>query len=856
MANKYRLLNADEVIRKEDEQLIKRRKSIYGEETSPEELDKTRFGIALSGGGIRSATINLGILKTLNKFGILKRADYLSTVSGGGYTGAYVQATLREEGTYDGLFKTEQIEYLRSRGAYMIPGRGFWKSWNTAMLTVGFFVSLVMSWLSPALVIALFYMIYVFISKLLNFESLVGFNQVFSDLGILQYGMYGMFVIFFLHTVANLIFRYHVSISRTFTYFETAVAGIFLLWFSIYFVTSLEEQDFIVTTNYLNYGLFAVLLVLVGFYTNPNALSFHRFYRNQLADAFLHHSGDYKNAKLKDLWDVNQPSHFLAPYLLINTCLNLQSTSDPKFKGAKANDYFLLSPLFCGSKLTKYVSTKDTPDYRDITLPAATTVSAAAVNPGMGMYSNKLLSIFMTLFNARLGFWILNPSKMNKTGIVWWPLYFFYELFSKIGTDNRMLNISDGGHIENLGVYELLRRKCRLILAVDAGADPTYGFSDLENLTIRVRNELGLEISFPYGESPEDIIRPRPSHGYSEKRFSIAKVYQLWEEVIPEDENGNPILDKNGKAIEVLINYKNVRDAISNLTEEENLQLKYVLETLHISSYIDDVLSTVKSQEEIDALYDEFGLENNVRYVFQTLLQVFEDVKQVLEIRLEYKLEDYQEEKRVLRKIIEVIDEKAKNLLVVGTLVYIKSSVVAPQRKLQLSDKNSFEYQTYKYKVYHPAFPHEPTSDQFFDDVQWESYYRVGQYIGADVLGVKNLLQYFKGTKEAPQFRFEELLWHFDEGIDIFQTVVPAEDPEKIAPIISEETELEVLKSRGMAPPVEVLDAEEELIEEIIAEATAAKEESLSSEEISDPEFDGIPKSSKIVVGGEDEYSM
>ncbi|MFT4665044.1 MAG: hypothetical protein ACI8YQ_000396 [Polaribacter sp.] len=876
MANKYKLLNSEEVIRREDEELIKRRKAVHGEDLDQKGLDETRFGIALSGGGIRSATINLGILKTLNKFGILKRADYLSTVSGGGYTGAYVQAMLREKGDYEELFKDKDIDYLRSRGAYMIPGTGFLKTWNTIMLTIGFLISLAMSWLSPALVAALIYMISVFVSKLFRLNILSGFREFissinesllnfsvynpFPQLDVLEIGMYAVLVLFFAHTLTNLILNYHVSISRSFNHVETAIVSTALIVLCVFKLTNLNQPAADGASHNLidnpGYILVAMLLVLLGFFTNPNALSFHRFYRNQLADAFLHHSGDYKNAKLKDLWDVTKANTLLAPYLLINTCLNLQSTSDPKFKGAKANDYFLLSPLFCGSKLTKYVSTKDTPDYQDITLPAATTVSAAAVNPGMGMYSNKLLSIIMTVFNARLGFWILNPTKLNKSGIVWWPLYFFYELFSKIGTDNRMLNISDGGHIENLGVYELLRRKCRLILAVDAGADPGYGFSDLENLTIRVRNELGLEITFPYGETPEDVIRPKPSHGYSEKRYCIAKVHQLWEEVVPEDEAGKPILDKSGKPIEVLINYKSVRDALTRLTPEENLHLKHVLDVLQISDYIDDVLSTVKSQREIDELYDEYGLEDNVRYVFQTLLQVFQEVKQVLEIRLEHKLDNHAEERRVLRKIIEVIDEKAKKLFVVSTLVYIKSSVVAPQRKLQLSDKSSLEYQTYKYKVYHPSFPHEPTSDQFFDEVQWESYYRVGQYIGADVLGVRNLMRYFKDKKEAPQFNVDQLLWLFDEKIDIFQTVVPVEET---ATVIFDEPE--VLRSRGMNEPEPEEEATasepaEEMAGEDAAGGGPPSPSATLETEVDDPEFDQIPVSSKIVVGGEDEYSM
>ena len=111
------------VIALEDKQLLKRRKKLYGEGEDAEKLKKTKFGIALSGGGIRSATINLGFLKTLNKFGILKRADYLSTVSGGGYTGAYVQATLKNEGDFNQLFADQHIEYMRSRGEYLVPGK-------------------------------------------------------------------------------------------------------------------------------------------------------------------------------------------------------------------------------------------------------------------------------------------------------------------------------------------------------------------------------------------------------------------------------------------------------------------------------------------------------------------------------------------------------------------------------------------------------------------------------------------------------------------------------------------------------------------------------------------------------------
>jgi len=299
-----------------------------------------------------------------------------------------------------------------------------------------------------------------------------------------------------------------------------------------------------------------------------------------------------------------------------------------------------------------------------MTLPAAVTISAAAVNPGMGMYSNKMLSILMTVFNARLGFWISNPLILKKAkAIVWWPVYFFRELVGRIGSGNTMINISDGGHIENLGVYELLRRGCRLIVAVDAGEDYAYGFADLNNLIIRARNELGLEIRFRDDEQPEDLIRPRPSQVYSKKRFAIADIYQWWED-------DKVILSANQEQSTELVNFNEPRK--------------------------------------------------------------------------------------------------------IGTFVYVKSAVLAPTGKPALTEDGTpaerRKYGTYKYKIYHPEFPHEPTSDQFFDEIQWESYFQLGQFIGADVLGIKDLLLYEDAS--GSHISVEEMINLFDNKVDPFAAKV------------------------------------------------------------------------------------
>jgi len=323
-----------------------------------------------------------------------------------------------------------------------------------------------------------------------------------------------------------------------------------------------------------------------------------------------------------------------APYPLINTCLNLLTSKEEKkkkfqrakadfiedgklnqkvdFAGAKTSDYFLLSPLFCGSKLAGYVPTDDTYNYRDLTLPAAATISAAAVNPGMGSYSNKILGILTTVFNLRLGYWILNPKKTKLyDSLVWYPRYFVYELLGMIGMKNELLNISDGGHIENLAIYELLRRRCKLIIAVDAEADPEFSFAALENLAIRARNELGLEIRFAKNYL-EEKIRPKPSIGYSEKRFAVAEICHLWEELLLKDADQKIILGKNRKPIEILINYKKYD---KNPDREEA---------------VNEILTTVKKQERPNVTIDDL-----INRRFGRRVKIFEEIKQEWEEKKE-----------------------------------------------------------------------------------------------------------------------------------------------------------------------------------------------------------------------------
>ena len=806
-----------EVIERETELLKRRRKILELEE--PEEVEDNKFGIALSGGGIRSATINLGFLKTLNEFNLLKRADYISTVSGGGYTGAYVQATLKEiDGNYEELFNETHIDHLRNTGEYMIPGTGITKFINRLVLVVGFMISLLMSWLSPFIIGMMGYLVFLLIDRFAldrdGFEEVAGFLfNVIVPIGA---------ALLFAHFILNVLMSYDLKVSNFFNRVETYALLFLGVIFLGVFATNLNSENFIGYGEVSYYLMVIFALFVLGYFSNPNALSFHRFYRNQLANAFLNNVKN-PNVLLQNLLEKseNEKDNYIhAPYPLINTCLNLLSTEQEEqkqkkvmndnsgeeieeqnfnFAGAKTNDYFLLSPLFCGSKLTGYVSTDDTYNYRDLTLPAAATISAAAVNPGMGVYSNKILGILTTVFNARLGYWILNPKKTKLyDSLIWWPRYFVYELFGMIGIKNEMLNISDGGHIENLGIYELLRRKCKLIIAVDAGADPQFSFSELQNVAIRARNELGMEIRFPT-DYLEEEIRPKPSVGYSKRRFGVADICYLWEEVLLRDEEEKVILDKNGKPIEILINYK------------------YYDSNPDIEDAVSDILIAVEEQ-------------------------------------IKGKLSEEQT-KNALQKIKEKVTDRLDADLKIGTLVYVKSSITAPLGKPSISkETDPLKYYTYKYKIYHPDFPHESTADQFFDPVQWTAYYELGRFICADVLGIDSLDSFLRDFKKEfrPNVNINELKnRRFGRRVKIFEEYKQLweEEQDEIKNQEEEEEMSEVPMARSTASPSTMRELEERLDSSL-----SANEESVESIDVI--EDVPAPDSIKIVVGKNDEYTM
>ncbi len=148
---------------------------------------------------------------------------------------------------------------------------------------------------------------------------------------------------------------------------------------------------------------------------------------------------------------------------------------------------------------------------RDLTLPAAVAISGAAVAPSMGKLTRPSLRFLLALANIRLGVWVPNPRSVQgqaagAAGFRGWrgrprASYLIRELIGRNRVDGRYLFVTDGGHYENLGLVELLRRGCTEIYCVDASNDNEFGV--LGDAVALARSELGVEIDIDL-----DKLRP------------------------------------------------------------------------------------------------------------------------------------------------------------------------------------------------------------------------------------------------------------------------------------------------------------------------------------------------------------
>jgi hypothetical protein len=262
------------------------------------------------------------------------------------------------------------------------------------------------------------------------------------------------------------------------------------------------------------FGAFFLLSVILAWRVDINLFSFHMYYRNRLtrcylgavnpkreADAFTNFDDD-DSPRLQDL--VQRPYH------LVNTALNLTRIHNLAWQERKAAAC-VLSPLYCGFNLPLLGAASGGPqpqgfyertdDYLagkgSLRLGAALSISGAAASPNSGYHTSQAVAFLLTVFNVRLGWWLQNPARPDKwtqPGPRFAGSLLLKELLAFTDERSSYVYLSDGGHFDNLGLYELVRRGCRYIIASDAGMDPKFQFEDLGNAIRKCQIDLGVRI--------------------------------------------------------------------------------------------------------------------------------------------------------------------------------------------------------------------------------------------------------------------------------------------------------------------------------------------------------------------------
>ena len=622
---------------------------------APRNVERDFAGLALSGGGIRSATFALGVTQAFAAQDLMRRFDYLSTVSGGGYLGSSLTWLTRDAHAAGGAgskFSMEparfpypidppgqqterrgtpaqdaQLIYLRQHGKYLTPGRGIDLVSAIAVVLRGLMLNLLV-WL-PITACVLFLLRFEFWSSRAvlsvvglpgRFPGGYGWLALASALGVVVFTalgiLYSLITYFKVGDNARWYMRrrtFETSI-RYVLWTIVATAPIALLslatgavhdWLSSVGFASLLAGIVSAIGTFLGsrsdgnkHGLsmsivaplgavlllygFAILghvwaeavhreavawyhgsvasralvltslgllgiAVLTGYFVNVNLISVHRFYRDRLMEAFLpdppEHRGDrIVYTGLATGADVGKLQYFAeartptdpytptGPYHLVNTNVILVDSQERNWR-VRGGDSFVLSPLLCGSNATGWCPTRAFLG-GDLSLATAMAISGAAANPyaGGGLFRNRPVAVLMSLVNLRLGYWVShpNPSKRMRKGRSHFNTA-WRELSGKLSEERPVLQLSDGGHFDNLGIYELIRRRARLIVACDGTADPHFAFSDFITLLARIEADFGARIVFDRAAGLE-LFMPTDAAGFprntqlAKQGFTLGKI--------------------------------------------------------------------------------------------------------------------------------------------------------------------------------------------------------------------------------------------------------------------------------------------------------------------------------------------
>jgi Patatin-like phospholipase len=279
--------------------------------------------------------------------------------------------------------------------------------------------------------------------------------------------------------------------------------------------------------------LLAAFLLFASIWVNINHISAHRMYRDRLMEAFMPEFalaliGKSREAppEAEDM-RLHQVDERNSPFPILNTNLLLVDSKERR-RRLRGGDSFILTPRYCGSNATGWVDCRDLMADR-MTLPTAMAISGAAANPntgagGVGLTRSRLISVLMAFIGLRLGYWLPNFGHARPPS--WLPNHVWPGLSTVLPFGHQendwFLELSDGGHFENLGLYELVRRRARLIILCDGAQDPDFAFEDLQCAQRRIAADFGAKVELT-AAALERLIPSKTDHRFPESDLRLAE---------------------------------------------------------------------------------------------------------------------------------------------------------------------------------------------------------------------------------------------------------------------------------------------------------------------------------------------
>jgi hypothetical protein len=605
-------------VQQEELEVIKKQRLNRGDNRDGNEA-RHLTGLAISGGGIRSASFALGVLQGLNKYRVLRRVDYLSTVSGGGYIGSSL-TWFNYQNKKRGLPWTfpfasdptqSPLNFIRQNGNYLLPNGLSALSLlgvllRNMTLAASVYLAVIVSlfylginlglfepkpWILPftdgwqpasfftqaALVMVLVFGITSFSYAWMTWRKMgteergyrgrFRFQRVQGKIILLALAAWLLawlpelerFVSTQLHEMEYMTTSFPAllgMIGSIYEFFQQqkgkqagkgAMAEIRILLTSALLIVGILAIGYKIGLDWEHSDtpwLYASVIsgvVLTGWFVNLNLFGIGRMDRDRLMEAFMPNpqavdTSRWELATEADVTfftQVSGPDQW-GPYHIINTNAVLVDSPNARYRG-RAGDNFIMSHLYCGGDATGFHPMTALAG-GEMTLATAVSISGAALNPnaansGQGATRNRLVSFLLAFLNIRLGFWIQNPavtgwrkvmSDMNRRPNFFYPGFLQGLLGQELREDVGYLELTDGGHFDNTGLYELIRRRVDTIYFSSAGADPNFTLDDIGSLLVRIQVDFDVTITF--NDELESLMPGSDGESVYARRFGFSKM--------------------------------------------------------------------------------------------------------------------------------------------------------------------------------------------------------------------------------------------------------------------------------------------------------------------------------------------